>query len=101
MVLKVKFPFSITLDHSPPFHTLHMKNEIQVETMQGNFGLLSCSFQLAVPIQAYLEPCETDPSLLMCYLHGLATGGTLKYVHFMWEVILSWNFFFCTSHRWT
>ncbi|PNF36178.1 RNA polymerase II-associated protein 1 [Cryptotermes secundus] len=30
--------------------------------------------QLAVPIQAYLEPCETDPSLLICYLHGLATG---------------------------
>ncbi|XP_021927838.1 RNA polymerase II-associated protein 1 isoform X2 [Zootermopsis nevadensis] len=30
--------------------------------------------KLGVPFQAYLEPCETDPSLLMCYLRGLGTG---------------------------
>jgi hypothetical protein len=62
---------------------LHMKNYVQVEIVQTNFGLLYSSFQLAVPFQAYLEPCETDPSLLMCYLRGLATGEAITFIVFV------------------
>lgn len=40
--------------------------------------------QLAVPLQDFLEPCETEPSLLMCYFSGIMSGQVRE----MWCPVL-------------
>ncbi|XP_069684803.1 RNA polymerase II-associated protein 1-like isoform X1 [Periplaneta americana] len=55
--------------HSPSYRKLVWSEQAAILRV-----LRTPPHQLAVPLQAYLEPYEMDPSLLMCYLNGLATG---------------------------
>ncbi|PSN49130.1 hypothetical protein C0J52_07240 [Blattella germanica] len=55
--------------HSPSFRKLVWSEHAAVLRV-----LRTKPQQLAVPMREYLEPCETDMSLLMCYFRGVMTG---------------------------